>query len=63
MEKTYFYATIFFGWLITLALIIFIVVAFKMSMIVIGCILILISLASLLMNIVFMKKGVRNQQQ
>lgn len=61
MEKTYFYATIFFGWLITLALIIFMVVAFKMSMITIGCILILICLASLLMNIVFMKKGVRNQ--
>ncbi|MDQ0176342.1 hypothetical protein [Bacillus chungangensis] len=62
MEKVYYYATLFFGTFITLALIIFSIFAFRLGYPVIGIFLVLIVIASIFVYIVFMKKWDKQKQ-
>ncbi|MGE8203950.1 hypothetical protein ACQKP0_05240 [Heyndrickxia sp. NPDC080065] len=61
MEKSYYFATIFFGWIITLAIAGFTIVAFKMGYVVTGFLFLLITIASVFMNVLFIRKWFRSQ--
>lgn len=59
LEKTYFIATLIFGWFITLSLAVFNYFAFRLDYPVIGVILVLITIASAAMNILLFRKWKR----
>lgn len=56
MEKTFYIATQAFGWFISISLAVFVVFAFKLKYPFIGALLILIFLASCVVNFLFRKK-------
>ncbi|MBD8006435.1 hypothetical protein [Bacillus norwichensis] len=56
MEKTFYIATQAFGWFISISLAVFVVFAFKLKYPFIGTLLILIFLASCVVNFLFRKK-------
>ncbi|QQZ07825.1 hypothetical protein [Heyndrickxia vini] len=61
MEKSYYVATILFGWIILLAIATFSIIAFKIGYFIIGLIFILITIASIIMNLLFIRKWFKKQ--
>ncbi|MBS4207424.1 hypothetical protein [Bacillus sp. FJAT-50079] len=59
MEKTFFIATLFFSWFITISLAVFSYFAIQLGYTFIGICLIVIMIASIAMNTVFRKKWKR----
>lgn len=55
MEKTYYVSTLIFGFIISLSLAIFAIFAFKLSYPIIGGAFILICIASVVVNILFLR--------
>ncbi|MBS4203497.1 hypothetical protein [Lederbergia citrea] len=56
MEKTYYVATLIFGWFITVSLAVFMYFAFKLGYSLIGIVMTMIVIASAAMNTLFLKK-------
>ncbi|MGE6259186.1 hypothetical protein ACQKCU_14975 [Heyndrickxia sporothermodurans] len=61
MEKSYYFATIFFGWIILLAVAFFSIVSFKMGYVVIGFLFLVITIVSVFVNILFIRRWSKGQ--
>ncbi|PKR83298.1 hypothetical protein CWO92_20070 [Heyndrickxia camelliae] len=63
MEKTYYFATLFFGFIITIAILCFAIVCFYIHYLWTGIIFLLIFIGAISMNIVFARKWFQNQKR
>ncbi|MBS4172640.1 hypothetical protein [Bacillus sp. FJAT-49736] len=63
MEKTYYVATLFFGFIITLAILCFAIVSFYLHYPWAGILFIIIFLAGISMNVVFAKKWIQKSNK